>query len=198
MIKFKNMCLEKPYLILRDKYDAAVKEGQINVEAISIASYSKQKMEVDSRFVNLKFIDEQQFIFFTNYNSPKSISFDSHNQISALIFWESINTQIRIKANIYRTSKQYNQHYFKNRSPNKNALSISSNQSELAESYSEIKAKYNKIKKSSDLTICPDYWGGFAFTPYYFEFWEGHESRINKREAYNKVGNVWNHSFLQP
>jgi len=44
----------------------------------------------------------------------------------------------------------------------------------------------------------PEYWGGFSFIPYYFEFWVGHESRINKREVFDKTEGIWKHSFLQP
>ena len=50
----------------------------------------------------------------------------------------------------------------------------------------------------NDLTICPEYWGGFLFKPYYFEFWKGHESRINKREIYKNENNKWIKSFLSP
>ena len=57
---------------------------------------------------------------------------------------------------------------------------------------------YNKAYHEMDLTICPDYWGGFIFTPYYFEFWEGHESRINKREIFKKIDGLWKQSYLQP
>ena len=40
-------------------------------------------------------------LFFFNYSSPKSKDFfESHNQITALIYWNSINVQIRMKAKI--------------------------------------------------------------------------------------------------
>ena len=55
-----------------------------------------------------------------------------------------------------------------------------------------------KSLKNDDLKKCPQYWGGFSFTPYYFEFWEGHESRINKREVFNKIDGLWKQSYLQP
>ena len=44
----------------------------------------------------------------------------------------------------------------------------------------------------------PDYWGGFKFKPYYFEFWEGHKSRLNKREIFKLDNNDWTKYFLQP
>ena len=63
--------------------------------------------------------------------------------------------------------------YFKKRSIDKNALAISSNQSQGIKSYEQVLLKYNEIKDTNDLKKCPDYyWGGFSFIPYYFEFWK--------------------------
>ena len=43
----------------------------------------------------------------------------------------------------------------------------------------------NEIK---DLNLFdrPSNWGGYSFKPYYFEFWEGHKSRLNKRNVYGE------------
>lgn len=198
MIKYNNLNQEIPYQLFKKKYDEAIDKGQKGIEVISISSYNKDLKEVDSRYVNLKFITNDEFIFFSNYNSPKAFAFKSHNQIAALIYWPSINVQIRMKAQIKKTSKEFNQKYFFNRSADKNALAISSNQSKLIESYGRVKEKYNKSLESDDLKKCPKYWGGYSFTPNYFEFWEGNKSRINKREVFDKTDGVWKHSFLQP
>ena len=198
MIQFNNLNLEIPYLIFKSKYDAAINAGQKGIEAISISSYNREIREVDSRYVNLKFISNDEFIFFSNYDSPKASSFNSHDQIAALVYWPSINVQIRMRAKIKRTTDEYNQNYFFNRSEEKNALAISSIQSKPIDSYNQVKENYNKSLKNDDLKKCPEFWGGYSFTPYYFEFWEGHESRLNKREVYEKSDDSWKHLILQP
>ena len=198
MIVFKDIDNIPPYSTFKEKYHEALKNGQKNIEAMSISSFNVDNNEVDSRFVNLKFIDNDNFIFFTNYNSPKSIAFKNHNQISALFYWHSINVQIRIKAFIFKTSKKYNDEYFKERSKEKNALAISSNQSHPISNFNKVKEKYNTVKKNSDLTVCPEYWGGYSFKPYSIEFWEGGSHRLNKRNLFTKKGNEWMHSILEP
>ena len=198
MVNFINDSFQEPYKILKEKYNMALIANQKSVEAISISSYSIENKEVDSRLVNLKIIDGSEFIFFSNYDSSKASSFNSHNQIAALIYWPSINVQIRMKAKIKKTPNEYNQKYFFNRSDEKNALAISSNQSKPIDSYNQVKENYNKSLKNDDLKKCPEFWGGYSFTPYYFEFWEGHESRLNKREAYEKSDDSWKHLILQP
>ncbi|MDB4661730.1 pyridoxamine 5'-phosphate oxidase [Gammaproteobacteria bacterium] len=198
MIQFKNLNKELPYQLLKQKYNEAINADQDYIEAIVISSFNKDFNEIDSRYVNLKLISNDEFIFFSNYNSPKADAFSSFNQISALLYWHRTNVQIRMKAKIKKTSHEYNQNYFSNRSKEKNAIAISSSQSKSIASYDEVKENYNRSLKNDDLKKCPEYWGGFSFTPYYFEFWEGHESRINKREVFKKIDCVWKQSFLQP
>jgi len=198
MIIFNNINKETPYQILKEKYDEAFNAGQKGIEVISISSYNNEIKEVDSRYVNLKFITNDNFIFFTNYNSSKASAFNSFDQIAALLYWPSINVQIRIKAQIKQTSTAFNQKYFFDRSQEKNALAISSNQSKPIYSYNQVKENYNQSLNNDDLKKCPEFWGGYAFTPYYFEFWEGHESRLNKREVYKKSDDGWQHIILQP
>ena len=198
MIKFQNLCRELPYLLFKDKYNEALNLDQKNIEAVAISSFDKEKNEVDSRFVNLKFISNKEFIFFSNYESSKNSAFQSHNQIAATFFWQSINVQIRLKAKIQKTSIEFNKSYFKTRSRNKNALAISSNQSKKISSYDEVVKKYNKVLKNKDLLDCPDHWGGYSFTPFVFEFWEGNDFRLNRRDHYNRSKDGWIHSILEP
>jgi pyridoxamine 5'-phosphate oxidase len=198
MIDFKNLNQEIPFLKFKQKYDEAISAYQENIEAISISSYSKISNEVNSRYVNLKIVDNKNFIFFSNYKSPKSADFSGHNQINALIFWNKINTQIRIKARIKKTSQKFNNIFFSKRSESKNALAISSSQSSIIDSYKSVVENYEKSLKVDNLKECPDFWGGFSFEPYYFEFWEGHDSRINRRNVYESVDGHWNQYNIQP
>ena len=197
MIKINNISKEFPYLVFKEKYDESLKARQKNIEALCISSYSQIDEEVNARFVNLKIINNKEFIFFSNYNSPKSLEFFDHSQISALIYWNSINVQIRMKAHIKKTNRDFNQVYFAKRDMKKNALAICSNQSSVINSYEDMQKNYEHSLSQDNLKKCPDYWGGFSFTPYYFEFWEGHESRLNKRELYQLKNSEWVHSFLQ-
>ena len=198
MIEFNNLNQEDPYILFKEKYEQALKAGQKAIEAISISSFNKQTAEVDSRYVNLKFVINDEFIFFSNYDSPKAFAFNSHNQIAALLYWSSINVQIRIKAQIKKTSKEFNQKYFSDRSKEKNALAISSKQSQPIESFKQVKENYQYALMNDDLKTCPKYWGGFSFVPYEIEFWEGNEFRLNKRNLYTKDNTNWNHYILEP
>jgi pyridoxamine 5'-phosphate oxidase len=198
MVKFINMSKEVPYKIFKSKYEDALKANQSIIEAICVSSYSSANKEVNSRFVNLKFVIDKEFIFFSNYESQKSNDFISHDQITALFFWSSTNVQIRMKAKINKTSREFNLKYFSERDKKKNALAISSSQSKSISSYDKVYENYNITLNNDNLKNCPEYWGGYSFVPYYFEFWEGHKSRLNKREVYERKNDDWDHYILQP
>lgn len=198
MITFKNNINCLPFIKFKEVYNEALVANQKIIEAVCVSSYSKSDQEVDSRFVNLKIVDADSFIFFSNYNSPKSIQFQSHSQVSLVFHWSSINTQIRMKGHIKKSLPEVSDNYFSLRSDSKNALAIASSQSDRIDSYEYFVDIYEQILKQSDLSKRPDYWGGFSFVPYYFEFWKGHESRLNRRDAYQLKNDKWIHSVLQP
>jgi len=199
MIKFLNLSSEKPYLKFKSAYQAALDNGQKGIEAISVSSFNKEANEVEARYVNLKYIDANEWIFFSNYNSPKGCQFESHNQVSILIYWASTNTQVRMKAKISKASEEFSDQHFQGRTKEKNALAISSNQSQTIDSFDEVsKNFYKTLENMTPETTRPNFWGGYSFTPYYFEFWQGHENRLNKRHVFDMQGEEWIEQILQP
>jgi pyridoxamine 5'-phosphate oxidase len=199
MIDISNICNEEPYLEFIKFYEKAIEKKQKSVEAISISSFNKILNEVDSRYVNLKYIKKNEWIFFTNYLSPKADQFLIHNQIAASFYWPKVDIQIRIKAKIFKTDEFFCDDHFASRSIDKNALAISSFQSMEISSYEKVIENYNnQLRKSNKLLSRPSNWGGFSFTPYYFEFWEGHKTRLNKRVCYELFNTDWKKKFLQP
>ena len=138
-------------------------------------------------------------LFFKLSILPKASQFESHNQVSVLIYWASINTQIRMKAKISKTSAEFSDQHFQGRTKEKNALAISSNQSQIIDSFDEVsKNFYKTLEIMTPETNRPNFWGGYSFTPYYFEFWQGHENRLNKRHVFDQQGEEWIEQILQP
>ena len=199
MIKFLNLNSEKPYIHFQSLYQKALENGQKGVEAISVSSYNQPSKEVEARYVNLKYINNNEWIFFSNYLSPKANQFESHSQVSVLIYWASINTQIRMKAKIFKSSSEFSDKHFQGRTKEKNALAISSNQSQAIESFDEVAKNFHETLEFMNAeTPRPDFWGGYSFIPYYFEFWQGHENRLNKRHVFEQQDAEWVERFLQP
>ena len=199
MFKIKSKIIEPPYQKFYHLYEKAINHNQSNPEAMVISSYDPSLNEVDSRFVNLKYIIDEDWVFFSNYNSPKALQFKSHDQISVLFYWNVLNLQIRIQSKIKKTKSDISDEHFALRSPEKNILAVISQQSQTIESYDDLVEKYSDYKHIPQaISKRPNYWGGFTFKPYSFEFWTGQKFRLNLRESYFLENNEWKKKILQP
>ena len=83
MIKFIDINKSEPYKKFESFYKKAESKENF-IEAVCVSSFDNNLNQVESRFVNLKYIKNDEWIFFSNYNSPKSHQFELHNQISAV------------------------------------------------------------------------------------------------------------------
>ena len=191
---------DKPFILLKNFYDLALSKNQPAVEAIVISSISVNKDYADARFVNLKYINDDSLIFFSNYEGNKASQFDANvnSMVTAVFYWNKIDFQIRMRGQIEKSNISFSDKHYANRDIKKNALAISSNQSRKISGYNEVEKNYEKALQRKDLHIRPDYWGGYSIKPVYFEFWQAHKYRLNKREVYEKKDSEWVHYFLQP
>ena len=72
-------------------------------------------------------------------------------------------------------------------------------QSQEIESHQKVEDNYKKVLNSMDKKLHrPKSWGGFSFTPYYFEFWEGRENHLNRRYIFLQRDGEWYEKYLQP
>lgn len=197
MISFINISTQEPYSKFLSLYDSAHQSDQRNIEAACISSISFEN-KPNARFVNIKYLDQKYFIFFSNYNSQKADDFTNNNFVSLSFFWNSTQTQIRISGVIKKTEKKYSDDHWKTRNIKKNALAYSSKQSKMINSFEKVKEKYSDTLVNSDLSKRPEYWGGYKILPNRFEFWQGQENRLNKRELYILKGNNFHKYFLEP
>ena len=82
MIEFINLNRSEPYCIFEDLYKKAINKKQKHIEAIAISSINEKMNSPDSRFVNLKYVINDEWIFFSNYESPKAEQFLENSNIS--------------------------------------------------------------------------------------------------------------------
>ena len=200
MIRFEYLDKSTPYKKFKYFYNRASLKSEKNIDAACISSFNTSNKEITSRFVNIKYVKKNKLFFFSNYNSPKALDFSLHDQVAVNFFWKTINVQIRILGHIKKASSQESDKHFEKRDVNSNALAISSNQSNIIKSYSEVRSNFNKTLQSETFKKRkrPKYWGGYSIKPYYFEFWTGRKHRLNERQAFELRAAGWAKYFLEP
>ncbi len=199
MISIQRISDELPFKLFLNFYEKAFQKKQSSIEAAAVCSFNSDSNEAEARFVNIKYLINNEFIFFSNYKSIKARNFDKHDQVTLLFYWNVTDVQIRIKGKIVKSDQILSDKHYYQRSSKKNALAHSSNQSNRVDSHENVILKYDETLNSSDiLSSRPSHWGGYSIKPYYFEFWEGNEYRINKRTIYELTKNDWKQYFLSP
>ena len=98
--------------------------------AMTLATVSRDG-KPSARIVLLKGFDEQGFVFYTNYESPKALEL-SENPHAALVFaWIELERQVRITGQTSRVSRQESEAYFCSRPEGSQLGAWASRQSEV-------------------------------------------------------------------
>ncbi|MFT7371463.1 MAG: pyridoxamine 5'-phosphate oxidase [Oleiphilaceae bacterium] len=153
------------------------------------------------RTVLLKLFDEAGFVFFTNYNSQKSLHIKAFPHVAMLFPWLSLNRQVRIEGHCEKISTAASLKYFATRPRGSQIGAWCSDQSEVIESRSFLEQKYREAaeKFKSGAIPLPSSWGGYRVVPRRIEFWQGQENRLHDRFKYTKqADNTWLIERLAP
>lgn len=155
----------------------------------------------NGRIVLLKYYSADGFVFFTNYNSKKSISINENNKVSISFFWEEMERQVIIKGNAYKTSEELSNQYFNSRPKgSKLGALVSKNQSSVIKSRKVLIERFNQLRNQfkNKKIERPENWGGYIVKPIEYEFWQGGSDRLHDRIRYRNKDKNWIVERLSP
>lgn len=155
-----------------------------------------------SRTVLLKGVEDNGFVFFTNFSSRKGQAIEQNPHVSAVFGWYSIYRQVLIEGTVERVSEDDSEEYFHSRPHESQVAAWSSRQSEPIESRSMLDEQFDEALKRFDGQVVPkpDYWGGYRIVPSRIEFWKGRSNRMHDRIAFARTSEAdsWELTRLQP
>lgn len=188
-----------PIKQFRKWFEEAVDSGidEPNAMHLSTASLSRPT----GRIVLLKDLDNDGFVFFTNYDSRKGQEMETNPQVALTFFWKELERQVRIEGTIIKTTASESDSYFASRPRGSQIGAWVSSQSTVIESRDVLEAELKVVvAKFEGIQVPrPDYWGGFRVIPDYVEFWQGRPSRLHDRLAFEKMKDgTWTINRLSP
>ncbi len=168
-------------------------------DAFSLATSSKNG-RVSVRTVLLKEFSAAGFVFFTNYNSKKSIQLTENSNAAMLFFWQESGRQVRIEGAVEKVSRKETETYFNTRPRESQIGAWASEQSTSIpdRKYLDDKVEFFNDKFSGKPVECPVHWGGFLLIPDLIEFWQEGEYRLHDRIQYTRNHGLWNITRLSP
>jgi len=159
----------------------------IEPNAMTLATASPDG-KPSARIVLLKGIQEDGFVFFTNYDSRKGRQIHDNPFGCLVFFWKELERQVRIEGVLGKTSNADSDAYFATRPYESQVGAWSSPQSSVIESRSVLDKNVSdyKAKFQPDHVQRPDHWGGYVLKPTLMEFWQGRTGRLHDRLQYRK------------
>jgi pyridoxamine 5'-phosphate oxidase len=182
-------------------FQQALAADLIEPNAMTLATATPEGKPT-ARIVLLKGVDEQGFVFYTNYDSQKGQQLIA-NPYAALVFlWDKLERQIRIEGKVEKLSADESWSYFHSRPKASQLGAWTSAQSQVIPNREVLEQKLLSLQAqySGDATIpLPEHWGGFRVIPNRIEFWQGRPSRLHDRLVYDlQTDGSWSISRLSP
>ncbi len=191
---------ENPFEIAKDWMDQA-KELELNdANAIALATVDNTGLP-NVRMVLLKEIEDNAFVFYTNYESKKGRELIASGKAAFVIHWKSLRRQIRVRGSVEKAEGKQADSYFDSRSPQSRVGAIASRQSQIIKDRSVLENWYEQALKDNGATPSrPSFWGGFRINPVEIEFWADGEARLHDRFRWTRAqnGSDWSIDRLSP
>lgn len=153
-----------------------------------------------ARIVLLKGLEEDGFVFYTNYNSSKGTEIATNNQVALVFFWQELERQVRIEGTAEKVSDEKSDIYFNSRPEGSRIGAWASPQSKIISDRSvleeNVQTYTNKFQGES--IPRPAHWGGYSIKPNKIEFWQGRSSRLHDRITFTLHDNHWAKRRLAP
>lgn len=153
-----------------------------------------------ARIVLLKGIEDDGFIFFTNYESSKGQHLLENPQAALVFFWAELERQVRIEGVVSKVSAEVSAGYFHARPTGSQIGALASPQSQVIADRKVLEDKVAELSSRYEGQEIPrpPYWGGYLVEPSRIEFWQGRPSRLHDRILYELIDGSWIINRLAP
>lgn len=152
------------------------------------------------RYVLLRAVDSDGFVFYTNYSSAKARAMESTGYAALTFRWFAVHRQVNIEGTVRRVEAAESDAYFAKRPRESQLGAWASEQSTEIEDRSVLIEQLSEVGRRFDGRNVdrPDFWGGYRVRPDRIEFWQGQPSRLHDRALYVRDGDGWARSILSP
>jgi pyridoxamine 5'-phosphate oxidase len=190
---------DDPLSLCRDWIDDARRAGIFLPERVNLATATKDGIP-SARMMLHKGLDDRGFLFYTNYESRKGRELEENPQAALTFHWSVLERQIRVEGTVEKLSSAESEAYFSSRPRGSRIGAWASDQSRAVESREQLAQRFREYDKKypGENVPLPPFWGGWRLKPTSIEFWQGRLNRLHDRLRYDRKGDGWEITRLNP
>lgn len=190
---------DDPITMFERWYADAVEAGIHEPNAMAVATAAPDASP-SLRFVLLKGVSADGFVFYTNLASRKGRELLANPRCALLFPWHPLERQVRVEGHATELSRAEVAAYFAARPRGSQLGAWASHQSAVVSGRAELDAAYAAVADrfaDGDVPV-PEEWGGFRVHPQAVEFWQGRTGRMHDRLVYRRTSDGWATERLAP
>lgn len=191
---------DDPFVLVREWLAEATKTEINDPNAIALASADAEGMP-NVRMVLLKEIEDDAFVFYTNYESAKGREIAASGKAAFVMHWKSLRRQVRVRGHVSKEEGPQADAYYASRALESRIGAWASEQSRPLQSREALMARAAKLGVQHGLNPKrPPFWGGFRICPVEIEFWADGAFRLHDRFRWTRErsGADWTIQRLNP
>ena len=191
---------DDPIAIVRRWLSEAEASEPNDPNAIALATVDAEGLP-NVRMVLLKDIEEDAFVFYTNYGSAKGEELARSGKAAFVMHWKSLRRQVRVRGTVTREEGPQADAYFRSRALKSRIGAWASQQSLPLSSRERLVAEAAKMALVHGLDPArPPFWGGFRIDPVEIELWADGEFRLHDRFRWTRSRDerAWRVTRLYP
>ncbi|MDH2414547.1 pyridoxamine 5'-phosphate oxidase [Nocardioides sp. CER19] len=188
-----------PIVMFERWYAEAAGAGLHEPNAMAVATATPDGAP-SQRFVLLKGVSPDGFVFFTNLRSRKGHELFANPRCALLFPWHPLERQVRVEGLAAELPRAEVEAYFASRPRGSQLGAWASHQSAVVSGRDELDREYAAVSarfEGVDVPV-PDEWGGFRVRPDVVEFWQGRTGRMHDRLVYRRTDDGWATERLAP
>jgi pyridoxamine 5'-phosphate oxidase len=172
---------DDPFALARAWLEEAKAAEPNDPDAVALATVDASGLP-NVRMVLLREIEDDAFLFYTNYGSAKAREIEVSGKAAFVFHWKSLRRQIRVRGLAAREEGAKSDAYYATRSLKSRLGAWASRQSEPLGSRAELLAEVAKVTlRQGPNPLRPPFWGGFRILPLEIEFWADGAFRLHDR-----------------
>lgn len=192
---------DDPFVLARTWLAVAETTEPEDPNAIALATVDAEGLP-DVRMVLLKEIEDDAFLFYTNYESTKGREIAATGKAAFVMHWKSLRRQIRVRGTVTREEGEKADAYYRSRALQSRIGAWASQQSRPLRSRGTLMAEVARMGLAHGTNPPrPPFWGGFRIHPVEIEFWADGAFRLHDRFRWRRDAGVmsdWKITRLNP